>query len=239
MIGKRFGRLVVTGLSEKTSGKRKRLMYYCDCDCGNKNVEITGEKLRSGHTKSCGCLHKETASVIHKKLNKYDLNGAYGVGITSNTNKEFFFDLEDYEKIKDYCWLELSNGYIASKNKFQELVYLHRFIMNADKNDYVDHKEHNLLDNRKEHLRIGTQSKNMMNSSIRIDNSSNVTGVYLDKRNNHWIAEIMIEKTKMSLGSFINKSDAIYARRKAEEKYFNEWSYKNSTGKYNNEKENT
>lgn len=66
MIGKRFGRLVVTKLSPNTSGKRKRLMYYCDCDCGKKNVEIIGEKLRSGHTRSCGCLRSETASNLKK-----------------------------------------------------------------------------------------------------------------------------------------------------------------------------
>ena len=45
MIGKRFGRLVVTRLSENTSGKRKRLMYYCDCDCGRKDVEMLGKNL--------------------------------------------------------------------------------------------------------------------------------------------------------------------------------------------------
>lgn len=58
MINRRFGKLVVTEISKNTSGKRKRIMYYCNCDCGKKKVEISGEKLRSGETRSCGCLKK-------------------------------------------------------------------------------------------------------------------------------------------------------------------------------------
>lgn len=100
MIGKRFGNLVVTSISKNTSGNRKRLMYYCDCDCGKKNIEIMGEKLRSGATKSCGCLRIKTASNIHKKYNKYDLSEEFGIGETSNTGSKFLFDKEDYDLIK-------------------------------------------------------------------------------------------------------------------------------------------
>lgn len=235
MTDMRFGRLVVTGLSEHRSGKRKRAMYYCDCDCGTKHIEVIGESLRSGRTKSCGCLKMEHIIAACRKYNKYDLSGEYGIGWTSNTNKEFYFDLEDYDKIKDYCWLELKNGYIASRSKNQVYTYLHRLIMNAKSGEIVDHKEHNLDDNRKEFLRIGNQSYNMMNASMRKDNTSNVTGVWLDKRNNNWVAELQINKCKIHIGSFFNKEDAINARRKAEEQYFNDWSFKNSTGKYNND----
>ena len=236
MIGKRFGRLIVTRQSENRSGKRKRLMYYCDCDCGKKDYEVVGEALRSGHTKSCGCLKNDTASSVHKKYNTYDLSGEFGIGITSNTNKEFYFDLEDYDKIKNYCWLELDSGYIATNDPDTiKRIYLHRLVLNAKKDDIVDHKEHNLYDNRKRFLRIGTTDKNMMNASLRKDNKSGVTGVYYHKLGNFWVSEIWVNQQKIYLGSYIDKQDAINARREAEEKYFGEWSYKNSTGKYNNE----
>lgn len=236
MLGKRFGRLVVNGLSENVSGKRKRLMYYCSCDCGSVDVEVVGEKLRSGSTKSCGCLQKEKAHKTHKKYNVYDVSGEYGIGITINTNNMYLFDIEDYEIIKEYCWLELKNGYIASRDsKTNKYVYLHRIVMKASKNDVIDHKNHDKHDNRKRSLRIGTQSNNMMNTSMRIDNTSGITGVYQDKRNGRWISEIHYKNKKIFLGSFENKDDAIATRRKAEEYYFDEWSYKKSTGKYNNE----
>lgn len=235
MTGQRFGRLVVTGLSEHKMGKRKRALYYCDCDCGNKGIEVCGENLRAGRTNSCGCLQKERARNASRKYNSYDLSGEYGIGWTSNTDKEFYFDLEDYDKIKDYCWLELQNGYIASRSKGRVFTYLHRLIMNARDGDIVDHKEHNLCDNRKKYLRIGNQSLNMMNASMRKDNTSEITGVSFDRSTNNWISELYVNKKKIYLGSFANKNDAIEVRRKAEEQYFNDWSYKNSVGVYNNE----
>lgn len=47
----------------------------------------------------------------YKKYNRYDLNlkdehGLYGVGYCFNTGHEFYFDMDDYDKIKDYCWSE-------------------------------------------------------------------------------------------------------------------------------------
>ena len=43
--------------------------------------------------------------------------------------------------------------YIISGIKKDTIVYLHRFVMKADKDDVVDHKKHNTYDNRKKFLR--------------------------------------------------------------------------------------
>jgi hypothetical protein len=56
MTGLRFGRLVVV--------KRSRLslrgfLWKCKCDCDGKIIETRGDHLRSGNTRSCGCLQKE------------------------------------------------------------------------------------------------------------------------------------------------------------------------------------
>lgn len=37
--------------------------WLCQCDCGNI-VEVLGYSLKSGYTKSCGCLHEETLKTI-------------------------------------------------------------------------------------------------------------------------------------------------------------------------------
>lgn len=60
LVGKRFGKLVVVGKAKGrySSGGQYKAFWECVCDCGNK-VEISGEKLRKGHTKSCGCLNKD------------------------------------------------------------------------------------------------------------------------------------------------------------------------------------
>lgn len=53
IVGQRFGRLVVL---EELPGSRIR----CKCDCGNETV-VLRPNLRSGNTKSCGCLRKESS----------------------------------------------------------------------------------------------------------------------------------------------------------------------------------
>jgi hypothetical protein len=61
MIGQRFGRLIVIGEAERyvapKTGKPSR-RWLCRCECGGQAVS-TASKLRSGHTKSCGCLQAE------------------------------------------------------------------------------------------------------------------------------------------------------------------------------------
>lgn len=55
MIGQRFGRLVVLHLDHQKSVTEKRSWWRCVCDCGN-HKSISQKKLKTGHTKSCGCL---------------------------------------------------------------------------------------------------------------------------------------------------------------------------------------
>ena len=59
LTGKRFGRFIV--ISRANNSKDGRTMWLCKCDCGNERI-VAGKSLRNGHTKSCGCLNKETVS---------------------------------------------------------------------------------------------------------------------------------------------------------------------------------
>lgn len=65
LIGQKFGRLIV--LEEcKERNKHNQKIYKCRCDCGNITY-VRGYKLRSGYTKSCGCLRHETHALKHGK----------------------------------------------------------------------------------------------------------------------------------------------------------------------------
>ena len=55
LVGQRFGRLTVV---EFDSIKDHKARWKCVCDCG-LTVIVRGNALRSGNTKSCGCLHRE------------------------------------------------------------------------------------------------------------------------------------------------------------------------------------
>lgn len=54
-----FGRLKVVGIN---SHPQKGLyLWDCECDCGNTTI-VSSNALKTGNTKSCGCLHSETAA---------------------------------------------------------------------------------------------------------------------------------------------------------------------------------
>ncbi len=57
LTGQRFGRLVVLGKSE-TRIYGRQLAWECQCDCGVVKPLLTSV-LKSGSTKSCGCLKRE------------------------------------------------------------------------------------------------------------------------------------------------------------------------------------
>lgn len=45
-------------MSEYGKDKRGNVLWFCQCRCGTRKL-IKGSNLRSGHTKSCGCIQKE------------------------------------------------------------------------------------------------------------------------------------------------------------------------------------
>lgn len=210
---------------------KPQIMWECKCSCG-RLFTTRALQLKNGESQSCGHLQKEIVSkLMHermKKFNEYDLSGDYGIGYTSN-GEEFYFDLEDYDKIKDYCWCKNPDGYIQSGHKL-----MHRIVMEVSDDNWksiqVDHihDKESRHDNRKSNLRIANFSTNGMNRDLRSNNTSGCTGVSFDKRRNKWRARIKINKKEIGLGYYDEKEDAIKARKDAENKYFGEWSYDNS-----------
>lgn len=61
LIGKRFGRLLVVGYAgDEFIGKDNNSRWLCECDCGNTAI-VGANKLKSGHTRSCGCMVSDCA----------------------------------------------------------------------------------------------------------------------------------------------------------------------------------
>lgn len=228
LTGQRFGRLIV--LHRGPNDKTKHTRWYCKCDCGTECL-VYKDVLLDGRQVSCGCYNKEKSkgTIKERQTNKYNLSGEYGIGYTHNTNKEFYFDLEDYDKIKNYCWREDANGYIVANKQQRQTILLHRLVMNViDKKVDVDHIKHNLYDNRKNELRVTGHSDNLKNQKLNTSNTSGITGVHLLKKNKKWQSYITYNKKRIMLGEFKNFDDAVKARKEAEEKYFGEYSYDNS-----------
>lgn len=65
MIGKTYARLTVIARAENVG---TRAAWRCACDCGNF-VVVDGKKLRTGHTKSCGCYRVEVTAPKQGRAN--------------------------------------------------------------------------------------------------------------------------------------------------------------------------
>jgi len=161
---------------------------------------------------------------LARKHNKYNLEGEYGIGYTFK-GEEFYFDLEDIDIIKDYCWWMHTSNYMStnipgySNPRFE--VLMHRMILGLDDPTIqVDHINRNRVDNRKENLRIANVTNNSRNRTRDFDNKSGFIGVMWDKRQCLWRAYLTADKKWMHLGNFNDKENAILARLQAELKYF-------------------
>jgi len=56
LTGQKFGRLVILKqLKSKSFNSGAKSNWLCRCECGQE-IEVTGGQLKSGHTKSCGCI---------------------------------------------------------------------------------------------------------------------------------------------------------------------------------------
>lgn len=65
IIGKKFGYLTVIGKEPSVKGKRRKVK--CLCKCGNVHI-CTVDKLTTGHTMSCGCMHRSKGELYIEEV---------------------------------------------------------------------------------------------------------------------------------------------------------------------------
>ena len=226
--------IVVKQVDDYIEGKagNHRAQWLCECSCEEHTQKnVIGRNLQSGISKSCGCLRKiaarnngkETKKYNDYKLNLEDEYGLYGIGYCTNTNNEFYFDMDDYEMIQQYCWIEhiIDNYHVLEAKIPDEKQLIRMQWLVAGK--YYDHIDRNPLNNRKYNLRVANESENAQNRTKQRNNVSGFVGVYWKKKLNKWAVQININKKQTHLGYFINKKDAIITRLRAEKEYYGEF----------------
>ena len=126
-------------------------------------------------------------------------------------------DEEDFEILNEFKWTaQKDHGYprwYAIRKEEQnngkwKLIIMHRQILNAPHKVYVDHINHDGLDNRKHNLRLCTSSQNQKNRGLQKNNTSGLNGVSFDKRKKKWYAYVIKSKHQISLGFFYDKDEA-------------------------------
>jgi len=106
-----------------------------------------------------------------------------------DTHKYGLIDKEDFDKVKDHTWHYTANAYLSYTQRMncsQKAVYLHNVVMDRLEHpgkgtkESIDHMNRNGLDNRKENLRLVTQSAQNINQKqkerrIELPDNSGVT----------------------------------------------------------------
>lgn len=125
------------------------------------------------------------------------------------TEYSALLDLEDLDRVLKACkWCLNPAGYVYNGHNS---IYLHRFILNCcDSNIYVDHINHNKLDNRKCNLRLATPQQNTWNSTSKNGTCSKFKGVR-KTNNQRWVATGTKNQKTYVLGRYSTELEAAYA----------------------------
>lgn len=147
--------------------------------------------------------------------------------------QETIIDPIDHD-LRDHKWhaLKAKNGYYAQRTIHtgdgkkhsirMSRVILSRMIgRDVERNEQAEHINRNTLDNRRENIRIASQSQNNMNTKRRLDNTSGYKGV--SKRGNKWRAYIQVDYKQIHLGYFDTEELAHKARDNAADHFHGEF----------------
>lgn len=199
-IGKRFGKLVV----QKYAGKWKGLhRWLCLCDCGNETV-VGQTALQSGRTKSCGCLgHPPAQDILGRQFGNLTVTAYDG-----NREGTYFW------RCQCKCGKETivrQNNLLLGHTKSCGCLQAKAVCENMK---FVE----------------GTSVTILEKTDTRLiaSNTSGYNGVYRNRKNGRWIAQITFKGRTYYLGSFVKIEDAVKARKAAEERMYGaflEWYY--------------
>lgn len=96
-IAERYGKLTVIKRVSRPahiSSSNRHAFYLCQCDCGKQTI-VESRRLRSGNTRSCGCLIKESNSknyTIDITGQKFGLLTVIGKGARLGSTEEVCWD---------------------------------------------------------------------------------------------------------------------------------------------------
>lgn len=215
-------------------------MKHCDI-CGretNRTHRLHGYTLCSKHMHQLFKYGKffDNNPRTNSDLNDYKINGDIVVFNLYNQKNEkvgqFIIDFDDIEKVKYHKW-RLSHNHVVtglpSKGTQRDLAHIVLDVKPNGLSDFVvDHINGNAFDNRKENLRICSQSENVINKSFMSNNTSGFIGVSYRKNRERYDPEIRIGYTRCHLGYCETLEQAVYKRYIAEKLLF---------GNYANEEE--
>ncbi len=223
LTGLRFGKLVCVEPTDQR-GPSGGVVWRCHCDCGNDCLAVSTQ-LTSGYKKSCGCGRKPygSQSTLKRKQGK---NGAsHGRNVAGEyvgcrfgrlvvTAYDGKHDRQHYWRCICDCGKEtvvsqtnLQSGHTRSCGCLRQESYRNNLKL-------IDGTSVTMIESRK---------KKPIKS-----NTSGYNGVYWNRKNGTWSAQITFKGKTYYLGTYQTIQEAVQARKIGEEMYddFLDWYYK-------------
>lgn len=201
LSGQIFDCLTVVTKAGKDS--RGNITWNCQCSCGNTLV-VKGCHLRSGHSKSCGCLQKASASkrAVHGHLGGDTSTTEYNSwrGMINRCSNPKYSGYKNYggrgikvcERWRDFASFYADMGKKPSSNFSIERV-----------NNNGNYESGNCI--------WATRNQQSANQRPRATKSSRYKGVSWDSQYQKWRAQTRINGVRKSIGRFDSEEEAFLA----------------------------
>lgn len=140
-------------------------------------------------------------------------------------------DDADYPLVAQFKWC-YDNGYAVRKvtispGKYKKLL-LHRFLLNAEHGQMVDHADGDGLNNQRCNLRLCNGSQNNANRRLLKPGVSKYKGVRKETHANTWNASIGYHSRRIHIGCFKTEEEAARAYDAKAIELYGEFAFTNS-----------
>ena len=198
--------------------------YYVCSVCGR----LSFRKVSAYGVTYCQKHYNQQKKIGHaidsNPRTSYDLNEIRIIGNVAyidlydkkcNVVATAIIDAEDVPKVRYTKWKLSGSGYAMNTPKFRGgNKHMSRVVLETD--EFVDHINHNTLDNRKCNLRIVTKSQKQMNVAYK--------GIS-KRKDEKYYAYIKLKQKMIALGTYVFEEEAQFARWYAELLLFREYRY--------------
>lgn len=203
----KFGRLTVIERAE--NAKSGAVRWKCRCDCG-KTVTVQRSNLKSGGTKSCGCLQKEISIKVNTKHGmSRTIEYITWDSMLQRCNNPKTIGYKNY----GFRGITICDKWLNFDGFFEDMGFKPKGLTLERRNNDLGYC--------KENCYYATPTEQARNQRVQKRNKTGIPGVCWDKVNRNYRVKIRIENKKMlHIGQFVNLEEAAEARKLAEQKYW-------------------
>ena len=188
---------------------------YCRCGCGEKTKVSAKTNNRLGWVRGEPRDYLSGHNSRTRPLDPIWDADAECYLVPLNGDRYAKIDEVDVGKVSGRAWWSCSNtNYPYARGRINGVITsMHRYLLDPPDDKLVDHKNGDVLDNRRSNLRVATVAENVSNVvGKKANNSSGYTGVQWHKKDQTWHARIGLNGDKFHLGTYPCPIEAAIAR---------------------------